>query len=327
MKENDLKEVGLLALLVNRRGRFYWDPLCPPLTAAGTRGYGPGQFFSSSNRLAQTKASLINGSVLDRELVFSLAARCDYIIHMAAVVGVRLAMSKGRETLKVSYLGSENVLEAATKYNKEIFLASSSAIYGKIVQLPVPEEANSLLGSAQKPSWLYSIGKLVEEHLAFAYFRELGTKIKIGRFFNVIGPYQVGTYGMVVPTFITRALNNQPLQVYGDGQQTRTFVYIEDALNGLELVLEKGGIGNVYNIGGVEEISILSLAEKIRSLTGSSSPINLVPYRQAFDENFEETQRRVPDISHLKKLGYQPEYSLDEALLEIISHHRRLLTK
>ncbi|MGI6096880.1 MAG: NAD-dependent epimerase/dehydratase family protein [Dethiobacteria bacterium] len=280
-------------------------------------------FSASENRLRGTKARIIKGSVLDRELVFSAASECHRIIHLAAVVGVRLAMSRGRETLKVSYLGSENVLEAASKLEKEIFIASSSAIYGKILHTPVSEGEDSLLGPTYKGSWLYSVGKLIEEHLALAYFRELGTRVKIGRFFNVIGPYQVERYGMVVPTFVSRALRGEPLLMYGSGRQTRTFVYVEDALDGLEILLEKGAPGEIYNIGGTEEISIRELAEKIKALTGSSSAIKIIPYTEAFDEQFEETQRRAPDITRLQKLGYRPRYTLEETLKKIIAHHMR----
>ncbi|AAK78770.1 UDP-glucose 4-epimerase [Clostridium acetobutylicum] len=272
------------------------------------------------DRLNNTKATVIKGSVLDRNLVFSLVNKCDYIIHLAAVVGVRLAMLKGIEGLKVSCTGTDNMLEAAHLYNKGIFISSSSAIYGKISKKSVDEEDDSVLGTSKKPSWLYSVGKLTEEHLVLAYHRELGVKVKIGRFFNVIGPYQVGNYGMVVPTFINVALEEKPIQVYGNGQQTRTFGYIEDILNGLQLVLNYGEIGEIYNIGGTEEIRILDLAKKIKVLTQSNSNINLVPYEKAFDKNFEETLQRVPDISKLKKLGYTPHYSLDEALKSIIKY-------
>ncbi|MBS4032188.1 MAG: NAD-dependent epimerase/dehydratase family protein [Clostridiales bacterium] len=276
-----------------------------------------------ADRLLDTKANVIVGTVTDGELVSSLVADCDYIIHLACVVGVRLAMNRGCETLRLSYVGTENVLEAATKYNKDIFVASSSAIYGKINSFPVSEEEDSLLGASTKISWLYSVGKLMEEHLALAYFRERGTRIKIARFFNVIGPYQTGSYGMVVPTFISKALNGEPLPVYEHGLQTRTFCYIEDMLDGLEVVLQKGEVGGIYNIGGRNEISILELAKKIIALTDSSSPIHFVPFSSAFGPNFEETSRRIPDITRLQELGYRPRYSLDESLSEIISHYRR----
>lgn len=276
-----------------------------------------------ADRLADTKANVILGSVTDYELVSSLVADCNYIIHLACVVGVRLAMNRGCETLRLSYVGTENVLEAATKYNKDIFVASSSAIYGKIPRFPVSEEDDSLLGASTKVSWLYSVGKLMEEHLALAYYREQGTRIKIARFFNVIGPYQTGSYGMVVPTFISKALKGEPIPVYEKGSQTRTFCYIEDMLDGLELVLQKGTVGGIYNIGGREEISILALAKKIISFTQSSSDIKFIPFSSAFGPNFEETSRRIPDITRLRELGYRPRYSLDEALAEIILHYRQ----
>ncbi|URZ04634.1 NAD-dependent epimerase/dehydratase family protein [Clostridium felsineum] len=279
---------------------------------------------TSKDRLKNTKAEVIEGSVLDKALVFSLVKECDYVIHLAAVVGVRLAMLKGIDCLRVSYLGTENVLEAAYKYNKEIFAASSSAIYGKIKSSLVNEKDDYVLGSSKKSSWLYSVAKLTEEHLTLAYNRELGVKVKIGRFFNVIGPYQVGNFGMVVPTFINRALKDEPLKVYGDGLQTRTFGYIEDVLNGLELVLQKGEVGEIYNIGGTEEITILQLANKIKVLTKSNSIIELVPYKKAFDDNFEETLQRVPDISKLRKLGYSPSYTLDTAIRNTINYQKYL---
>ncbi|MDW7650441.1 MAG: GDP-mannose 4,6-dehydratase [Bacillota bacterium] len=275
-----------------------------------------------ADRLAETGARIVLGSVTDKELVTSLLQTADYCIHLACVVGVRLAISKGCEMLKFSYLGTENVLEAATTYGKGVFIASSSAIYGKIPSVPVSEEDDSLFGAGTKPSWLYSVGKLMEDHLALAYYRERGTEVKIGRFFNVIGPFQTGSYGMVVPTFVTKALKGEPLPVYENGLQTRTFGYIEDILDGLELVLGKGATGTPYNIGGCDEITIHALAEKIKALTQSTSPIEFIPYSSAFGVDFEETLRRVPDISRIRKLGYEPRYTLDDALEQIIAHHR-----
>lgn len=277
--------------------------------------------------LANVKARLVNGDVLDTELVFHLARNCDCIIHLAAVVGVRLAMNKGIDSLKVSFHGTENVLEAALAFDKPVFIASSSAIYGKAVKIPVSEDDDYLLGSSTKASWLYSVGKLAEEHISLAYWREKQAKVKIGRFFNVIGPNQTGRYGMVVPRFVTAALKNEPLPVYGDGSQTRTFAYIEDAIDGLLTVLEHGQYGLVYNIGGTQEVTIRHLAETVIALTGSSSPIQYIPYEDAFGPDFEETARRAPDISRLKKLGYSPRFTLEEALKKIIDHHRSLFQK
>lgn len=279
---------------------------------------------TSSERPKFSDAKIIKGDVLDRDLVFSLASSCNYIIHLAAVVGVRLAMTKGKEGLRTSYLGTENVLESAYKNNIGVFVASSSACYGKITHSPVSEDDDILLGPSQKSSWLYSVAKLAEEHLTLAYFRESDLNVKIGRFFNVIGPYQTGAYGMVVPRFIDYALNDKTIPVYGNGQQTRTFCYIEDILDGMELVIKKGKSGEIYNIGGTEEITILKLADKIRQLTCSNSPIELIPYEKAFHKDFEETLQRIPDITKLQDLGYSPKYSLNEALKKIIEYRKSL---
>ncbi len=278
-----------------------------------------------AKQLKEKNVQLIVGCVTDRELVSRLVTTADYLIHLACVVGVRQAMRKGIETLKISYLGTENLLEAATIQQKEIFIASSSAVYGKIKRSSVAEEDDSLLGASDKASWLYSVGKLVEDHLSLAYFRERGTKVKIGRFFNVIGSYQTDSYGMVVPKFIRQALTGSALTVYEDGSQTRTFGYIEDILDGVELIIAEGAVGQVYNLGGFEEISILELAKKIISLSSSSSPIEFIPYRAAFGSNFEETRKRVPNINRLRQLGYSPRYSLDAALREIIAHHKAVI--
>lgn len=316
-------EVKLMHYLITGGAGFIGTNLTLRLLNEGHQVTVLDNFSSTtSDRLINTKATVINGSVLDKSLLFSLSENCDYIIHLAAVVGVRLAMEKGREGLKISYLGTENVLEAAHQNNLGVFISSSSAIYGKITQETVAEDDDSLIGSSKKSSWLYSVAKLAEEHLALSYYRELGVKVKIGRFFNVIGPYQVGDYGMVVPSFINNALHDKPLIVYGNGMQTRTFCYIEDILNGIELVLNEGKVGEIYNIGGTQEITILDLAEKIIKLTDSNSPIELIPYEEAFDRDFEETKQRVPNISKLISLGYRPCYSLDKALKKVIEYHQ-----
>lgn len=277
--------------------------------------------------LSAIKVTLVNGDVLDKDVVFRLAKNCDCIIHLAAVVGVRLAMEKGADSLMVSVTGTGNVLEAALAFDKPVFIASSSAIYGKAIKVPVSENDDYLIGASTKASWLYSVGKLAEEHISLAYWREKGVMVKIGRFFNVIGPNQTGSYGMVVPRFVSAALKNEPLHVYGDGSHTRTFAYIDDALDGLLTVLRHGQYGSVYNIGGTGEVTIGHLAETVIALTGSSSTIKYIPFEKAFGPDFEETARRAPDISRLKELGFCPRFTLEEALKRIIEHHRSLSRK
>lgn len=265
----------------------------------------------------------VSGSVTDGGLVAALVAEADYVVHLAAVVGVRLAMARGVEGLRVGYLGTEAVLEAACRTGREVFIASSSAVYGKVEATPVAEEADTVLGPTSRPSWLYSVGKLAEEHLALAYARERGARVKIGRFFNVIGPHQTASSGMVVPSLVTRALRGEPLLVYGDGSQTRTFCYVDDAVEGLKAVAERGEAAAPYNIGGNEEVTMLELARRVKLLTGSPSPVETVPYALAFGPEFEETSRRAPDLARIRGLGYAPRYSLDKALRCIIAHHRR----
>lgn len=279
---------------------------CPPVLA----GLGPGLRY-------------VRGSVTDTVLVAKLVAEADYVIHLAAVVGVRLAMARGVEGLRVGCLGTEAVLDAACRAGREVFIASSSAVYGKVEATPVAEEADTVLGPTSRPSWLYSVGKLAEEHLALAYARERGARVKIGRFFNVIGPHQMASSGMVVPSLVTRALRGEPLLVYGDGSQTRTFCYVDDAVEGLRAVAERGEAAAPYNIGGSEEVTMLELARRVKLLTDSSSPVEAVPYALAFGPRFEETPRRAPNLARIRGLGYSPRYSLDEALSRIIDHHRR----
>jgi len=276
-------------------------------------------FTSPEGRLINTGANVIKGSANDENLIKRLIEKCDYVLHLAAVVGVRLAMVKGIDGLRLSCQGTDNILKYATEFNKNVLVTSSSAIYGKITSSPVSEEDDSLIGCSTKPSWLYSIAKLAEEHMCMAYCREQNTQVKICRLFNVIGPNQSKYYGMVVPNFISSALKNEAIYVYGDGSHTRTFGYVDDVIDGMEIVMKNGEVGNVYNVGGTEEISILEVANRIINLTHSSSKIEFVPFKQVFGEKFEETIQRKPDIKKLSELGYSPKYSLDEALLKIIS--------
>ncbi len=275
-------------------------------------------FTSPEGRLNNTGANVIRGSIMDENLLKGLIENCDYVIHLAAVVGVRLAMANGIDGLRLSCQGSDNILKYATLFDKDVLVTSSSAVYGKITADSVSEEDDSLIGCSTKPSWMYSIEKLAEEHMCLSYHREHNTKVKICRLFNVIGPNQSKYYGMVVPNFITSALKNEPLQVYGDGKHTRTFAYIDDILDGLQMVIDNGKIGEIYNIGGTEEISILELANRVITLTQSFSNIEFIPFVQVFGEKFEETKQRKPDIGKLRGLGYSPKYSLDKALLKII---------
>lgn len=273
--------------------------------------------------LQNKEIEYISGSILNDDLVDSLVAKCDYVVNLASVVGVINAMVKGIETLRVCSQGTDNILRSALNHDKGVLLASSSAVYGKTKKQPVNENDDLLLGNSKIPSWLYSAAKITEENFGLAYHREFGMDIKICRFFNVIGPYQSKNYGMVVPTFISCAIKNEPLKVYGTGNQTRTFLYIDDAIQGAEQIIKNGKQGEIYNIGGLEEISIYDLARKVIRLTESKSNIEIIPFRKIYGDTFEETKRRKPDISRAMALGYNPKHSLDESLRKILDFYRK----
>ena len=239
--------------------------------------------------------------------------------HMAAAVGVKTIIDNPIQSLATNYNGSENVLLSATKYKKRVFLASTSEVYGKNPKQPLSEEDDRVVGPPQKLRWTYSDAKALEEALAHALYLKENLAVTTLRFFNTVGPRQTGMYGMVVPRFVAAALNNQPLQVHGDGAQSRVFCHVDDVLDVLmQLINNKESIGQVYNIGGQGEISIKALAEKVISQTNSKSIIEYVPYDQVYDQTFEDMQRRVPDISKISTLlNWKPKRDLTEIIESI----------
>ncbi|MBX5476306.1 MAG: NAD-dependent epimerase/dehydratase family protein [Clostridia bacterium] len=273
-------------------------------------------------RLSSPGVRVVQGDVRDRAAVRTALQDADAVFHLAAVVGVPHAMAREWDSLTTNLLGTLNLLELTHKTETPIFIASSSAIYGKIAKGVVSEEDDVVLGNTHNPSWTYSYAKLVEELLARVAATDRRAKVKIGRFFNVIGPGQSDSYGMVVPRFIRKALRDEPLPVYGDGRQTRTFVDVEDAVDAALLVWERGEWGCAYNIGGQQEITILDLARKIIEMTNSKSEIQFIPYDVAFGPLFEETSRRMPSIGRIMALGYRPKRSLDESLAAVIDDIR-----
>ncbi|MDA8345941.1 MAG: NAD-dependent epimerase/dehydratase family protein [Thermaerobacter sp.] len=273
--------------------------------------------FSTGRRELPSGARLIEGDVRDSSIVRQALQGQDAVFHLAAVVGVPHAMARQWDSLTTNIVGTLRILEAIEGEGTPLLLCSSSAIYGKTLRVPVQEEDDVQLGNTHVASWTYSYAKLAEELFARAAHAERGTRVKIVRLFNAIGPGQSGRYGMVVPRLVARALAGQPLLVYGDGEQTRTFVDVRDAVAGMLLVWEWGRWGDVYNVGGVEEVRIADLARRIIALTASRSTIQLVPYDQAFGARFEETPRRVPRIDKVRSLGYEPRITLDETILAV----------
>jgi UDP-glucose 4-epimerase len=264
-----------------------------------------------------------NGSILDQQLVDKLVADCDYVIHLAAALGVFNIVNKPLESLKTNLQGSEIILQAADKYRKPVLIASTSEIYGKNEKVPLNEEDDRIIGHPLKSRWSYSEAKAVDESLAYFYYLENKLPVRIVRFFNTVGPRQVGHYGMVVPRFIEAALNNQPVSIYGSGEQMRCFCHVADVIKALLLVMDSDqALGEVFNIGNNHEISINKLAERIVTLLGSKSKIERVPYADAYPDGFEDMQRRVPDISKIKRvLGWSPQLNLDQIIKDIASSY------
>jgi UDP-glucose 4-epimerase len=283
--------------------------------------FSTGQLSNLKNVMRDTE--VINGSILDKNLVDELVTRSDQIIHLAASLGVLNIVNKPLESLKTNLTGSEIVLEAANKNRKPVLLASTSEIYGKNSKFLLNEEDDRILGHPLKSRWSYSEAKAIDESLAYFYYLSDRLPIRIVRLFNTVGPRQVGRYGMVVPRFVSAALKNQPLEVYGNGDQIRCFCHVEDAVRALLLVADSDqAVGNVFNIGNNQQISILELAKKVIEVTGSNSEIVKIPYSKAYPKGFEDMQRRVPDISKIKKfLGWAPLIRLDQIIRDVAAYH------
>jgi UDP-glucose 4-epimerase len=265
------------------------------------------------------------GTIMDSFLLEELIAQCDYIYHLAAAVGVRYVMENPLHALRVNIEGTEKILSLANKKKKKVLIASSSEVYGKNEKTPFKEDADCVLGATERIRWGYACSKKIDEFIALAYFKEKKLPVIIARFFNTCGPRQVGEYGMVIPRFIKQALLNHPLTVFGDGEQRRCFSYVGDVVDAIiKLMATEKAIGEVVNIGNDEEISIKQLAVKVKELTGSSSPIEYIPYEKAYNFGFEDLRKRVPDLTKIKKLiQYQPRVSLEELLKKTIEYFKR----
>jgi UDP-glucose 4-epimerase len=282
----------------------------------------------SSKNLSGSKSEVEfqKGNVLDKFLVEKMMDNCDYVIHLAAALGVFNIVKKPLASLITNLAGTENVLEIANKQNKPILIASSSEVYGKNDKVPLNEEDDRIVGHPLKSRWSYSEAKAVDESLAYFHFLENNLPVRIVRFFNTVGPRQVGNYGMVVPRFVNAAQNNESLSVYGSGEQIRCFCHVSDAVMGLLLVIDSDkSIGQVFNIGNNQQITIMELAKKVIHITGSKSTIDQIPYDEAYSEGFEDMQRRVPDISKIKRvLGWQPEINLDQIIRDVAAFSAKL---
>lgn len=263
-------------------------------------------------------------TVMNESLTAELIDRCDVVFHMAAAVGVKLIVEAPVRTIETNVHGTEVILKHASKKGRLVVVFSTSEVYGKSTDVPFREDADLVMGPTFKHRWAYACSKAIDEFLALAYHRERQLPVIVVRLFNTVGPRQTGRYGMVIPTFVRQALSGLPITVYGDGQQTRSFTYVGDVVQALARLMEApGAVGQVYNIGNVEEISILALAERIKAMTASPSEIVLIPYEKAYEEGFEDMPRRVPSLSKLEALiGYAPTVQLDGILERVIAFTR-----
>lgn len=273
---------------------------------------------------AHPRFSYVIGSVTETRLTAELLDGADAVYHLAAAVGVKLIVESPVRTIETNIRGTEIVLELAAKKSKPVFVASTSEVYGKSADLPFREDGDLVLGPTTKGRWSYACSKAIDEFLALAYTREKKLPTVVGRLFNTVGPRQTGRYGMVIPTFVRQALRGEALTVYGDGTQSRCFCHVKDTVRALaELLVRPETVGEVYNLGNDEEVSMLGLAERVLARTGSRSSIELIPYDKAYEVGFEDMPRRIPSLEKTKgALGWQPERNLDQILDDVIAYER-----
>jgi len=269
----------------------------------------------------------ISGDIRDTALVGGLVEQTDLVFHMAAALGVSNIMNSPIESISTNILGSEVVLKAADKYEKRVFIASTSEIYGKNPKQPLSEEDDRVIGTPQNIRWSYSDAKAIEEAMARSLNIQNGLKVTTGRFFNTVGPRQTGRYGMVIPKLVRSALKNEDLLVHGDGSQSRVFCHVADSISAVTQLMEtERSVGEVYNVGGVGEVTIKELAEKIVCKSQSSSEVKFVPYKDVYPIGFEDMQRRVPSISKINDLiGWAPQHDLDQIIDDVIDYQRWVL--
>lgn len=318
-----------MKVLITGGAGFIGSHLCEKLLGMGDEvtaldNLSTGKYENVAHLKEDKKFNLVVGSILDKELVDKLCEKTDIIFHLAAAVGVELIVRHPLESLTTNIKGSEIVLDMAQRYNKKVLITSTSEIYGKNTNGPLKENDDRILGSPLKSRWGYSTAKAVDEMLAFVYWKEKGLPTIIVRLFNTVGPRQTGAYGMVIPRFVIQALTGEPLTVYGDGNQSRCFLHVQDAVDALVKLMQNPGVqGQVFNVGSQEEITIKALAQKVIRLAESKSRIIYIPYEKAYEEGFEDMHRRVPDTSKLKNLiGHRPMMDLEGILKSVIEYFK-----
>jgi len=315
-------------ILITGGAGFIGSHLCETILESNNKvtiidNLSTGKFSNIAHLQTNKNFKYTLGSILDRVLIESLISEADEIYHLAAAVGVSYIINNPLLSLQTNIVGTENVLEYANKYKKKVLIASTSEIYGKSEKIPFKEDDDRVLGSTSISRWGYSCSKAIDEFVSLAYYREKKLPVIIVRLFNTVGPRQSSQYGMVIPKFVKAAMLNHPITIHGTGKQSRCFADVADIVWGLKkLMSESNAVGQIFNIGNTEEISIEDLAIKIKKLTKSSSKIERIPYENAYEEGFEDMNRRMPDLTKIKDcIGYKPKYSLDMILERVIKHY------
>ncbi len=320
-----------MKVLITGGAGFIGSHLSDELIAGGNEvvildDLSTGRFENIAHLDGNKSFQFIEGTILNEMLVDKLVERCDVVYHLAAAVGVDLVVRKPLESLVTNIKGSEIVLDMVHRYHKKILITSTSEIYGKNTNGPLKEDDDRILGSPLKVRWGYSTAKAVDEMLAYIYWKEKNVPTIIVRLFNTVGPRQTGAYGMVVPRFVNQAIKNEDITVYGTGKQSRCFLHVKDVIKTLiKLMNNKDAVGQVFNIGSQEEISVENLAKKIIEITKSKSKLVYISYEKAYEEGFEDMQRRVPDTTKVNNLvGFKPTIDLEGIIKSVIEYYKEI---
>jgi UDP-glucose 4-epimerase len=312
--------------LVTGGSGFVGSHLCERLLADGDHvlvldNLSTGRYGNIAHLEGKPGFELRVGSVNDYALVEECVRECQAVYHLASAVGVRLIVDQPVLTIESIVNGTDNVLRASSRYRRRVLITSTSEVYGKSDKLPFREDGDSVIGATTTRRWAYACAKALDEFLGLAHWHETRLPVVIVRLFNTVGPRQTGQYGMVIPRFVHQALKGEPITVYGDGSQSRCFGHVQDIIGGIVgLMNHSESVGQVFNIGNDQETSILDLARRVLELTGSKSEIKIIPFSEAYPAGFEDMQRRIPDLSKIRKtIGYEPKRDLDQILNDVIA--------